>query len=74
MGRRHDADIDRDYPRRPDRPHLAFLQDTQQLDLQRQRHIPNFIQEQRPLVRGDEQPLVILHRPGESTPAVTEQF
>ena len=54
--------VDRNRLRRADRPHFALLQHAQQLDLQRQRHVADLVEEQRAAVGRLEQALVRLDR------------
>src|SRR5439155_16845449 len=49
---RYHAHVDGYRLSRSDRPHFAFLQHAQQLDLQGQRHVANFVKEQRAAVGG----------------------
>jgi hypothetical protein len=58
--RRDHAHVDRDRLRRADGPHLALLQDAQQLDLQRHRHVADLVEQQRAAVGRLEQALVRL--------------
>ena len=46
MGGRKNANIDGRRVRRPDRAHRPLLQDAQQFDLERKRHVADFIEEQ----------------------------
>ncbi len=74
MGRGNHAHIDIETLRRSDRPDLPFLQHAQQLDLQRDRHIADFIEEKRALVCRLKQALVIAGRAGERAFDVAEQL
>ena len=74
MRRRDDAHVDRNRLRRADRPHLAFLQHAQELDLQRQRHVADLVEQKRAAVRGLEQALVRLHGARERAARVPEQL
>ena len=58
MRRRDDANVHGDGLGRADGPHLLLLQHAQQLHLQRQRHVADFVEEHRPAVGRLEQPLV----------------
>ena len=60
--------------RRPDRPHLTLLNHTQQLDLQQQRHVTDFIQKQRTAPGHLKQSLVVAHRAGKRALDVAEQL
>ena len=59
---------------RADRPHLAFLQDAQQLYLHRRRHFTDFVEKDRALVRRFKQALPICRSAGERAFDITEQF
>ena len=72
-GRQH-AHIDRLGARRADRAHRAVLQHAQQLDLQRQRHVADLVEEQRAAVGRLEQADVRAGRAGEGALDVAEQL
>ena len=74
VGRRDDAHVDFDGAARADRPHLAFLQHAQQLDLQRRRHLADFVEEHRAGVRGLEHALGVGDRAGERALDVAEEL
>ena len=74
MRGRDDAHVDRNGLGRAHGPHFAFLQHAQELDLQRQRHVADLVEQERAAVGGLEQPLVRLHRPRERAAGVTEQL
>ena len=57
-----------------DRPHLAFLQHAQQLDLQRRRHLADLVEKHRAGVRGLKHALRIGDRAGERALDVAEQL
>src|SRR5512140_502085 len=65
MGRGNDTHVDRDRLRCTDRTHLAFLQHAQQLDLQREWHIADLVEEDGAAVGSLKQTLVRLHRTAE---------
>ena len=58
VGGGHHAHVDVHRPARADRPHLALLQDAQQLHLQRRRRLADLVEEDRAAVRLLEQPFV----------------
>jgi hypothetical protein len=60
--------------RRANGPHFALLQHAQQLDLQRERHVADLVQEDRPAVGRLEQPLVRLHGARERAARVAEEL
>ena len=74
VGRGQDAHVDRLGARGPDRPHRLFLQHAQQLDLQCQRHIADFIQKQGAAIGGLEQADMIGGRAGKRAAQMAEQF
>ena len=59
---------------RSDRSHFAFLQHPQQLDLQRERHITDFVQEQRAAVGRLKKPLMRGNRARERAACMPEQL
>ena len=73
IGARDDPHIDRLRPRRADRQHLAFLDCTEQLGLQRQRQLGDLVEQQRPAVGGAEQPVAGRGCPGKGAALVSEQ-
>ena len=56
------------------RSHFALLQHPQQLGLQGQRHVADFVQKQGPAIGRVEQPFPVLVGAGEGPLAVAEQF
>ena len=74
MGRGDDADVDLDRVRVADALELALLQHAQQLRLQRGAHRPDFVEEQRALVRLLEPALPGRDRAGERAAHVAEQL
>ena len=57
-----------------DAPDLVFLQSTEELHLQGQRHLSDLVEEQRALVGGLEQARTVLDSAGERTTCVTKQL
>ena len=55
MCRGDDPHIDRLVTKCPQSPHGPVLQQTQQLDLQREIHVPDFVEKQRSSLRGLDQ-------------------
>ena len=74
VGAGDDADVERHRPGRPHRPHLAVLDDPQQLDLEQQRQLADLVEEQGAVVGRHEQPGVGLQRAGEGAPDVAEEL
>ena len=74
MGGRDDPHVDLHRLRRADRPHLLLLQHAQQLDLQRQRHVADLVEENGAAAGRLEQPLVVGGRASERTLDVAEQL
>ena len=74
VGGRDDADVGADGPARADRPDLALLQHAQQLDLQRRRHLADFVEKHRAGVRGLEHALGVGDGAGERALDVAEQL
>jgi hypothetical protein len=70
----HDAGVHVDGTRRTDRPHLAFLQDAQQLHLQRRRGVADLVEEHGAAVRLLEHPLVVRHGAGERAAHVAKEL
>jgi hypothetical protein len=54
--------------------HLALLEDAQQADLHRGRHVADLVQKERAAVRGLKQARAVVHGAGEGAPHVSEQF
>ena len=73
VGASDNPHVDLDRLGRADRHHLTFLQGAQQLGLQRQRHLGNFVEQQSAAISGAEEPFVGLARSGERALAVAEQ-
>ena len=63
-----------DGPGGANRAHGALLQHAQQLDLQRQRHVADFIKEERAAVSGLNQPCVLTSGAGEGAANVAEEL
>jgi hypothetical protein len=74
VGGGQNAHVDRHSPVGADRAHFMFLQHTQQLDLQPQRQIADFVEEQRAARSFLEQPFTRAQGAGESAFDMTEQF
>ena len=74
MCRGNDADININVAVTAERAHFALLQNTQQFDLQRHRHIPDFIEEQCAALCRLEQPFPAAHRAGKGTFGMAEQL
>ena len=74
VGRGDDADVDLDGARVADALELALLQHAQQLHLQRHRHRPHLVEEQRAAVGLLEPALPHRHRAGERAADVAEQL
>ena len=51
---------------------VSFLQDTEQLDLHRQRHVTDLVQEQRAASGLLQQSVLEAHRTGKRSPLMTE--
>src|SRR6476660_7205960 len=69
-----DPHVDRCSLSRTDRTHFAVLQHAQELGLQGERHVTDFIQKQSPSVGSGNETFVIVGRTGKRAFAVTEQF
>ena len=69
-----DADVDLDRVRVADALELALLQHAQQLRLQRRAHRPDFVEEERALVRLLEPALPVGDRAGERAAHVAEEL
>jgi hypothetical protein len=54
--------------------HLVFLQHAQQIDLHSWREFPDFVEQQRPAVRGFERPGPVTRCTGEGTARMSDQF
>src|SRR3990167_4807496 len=63
VGRRQDANVDRDRRRGADAPDLALLERAEQLDLDRRRRLGDLVEEQRPVARPPPKPPPFLHPP-----------
>ena len=74
VGRGDHAHVDLDRVRVADALELALLQHAQQLHLQRRAHRPDFVEEQRALVRLLEPSLPVADRAGERAAHVAEQL
>jgi hypothetical protein len=74
MGRRKQADIDRFGSRCSHRAHHALLQDAQQLDLKRQRHVADFVEEQGAAICRLEKPAPRIAGAGEGALHMAEQL
>ena len=74
MGGRQDAQRDRLTVGGANRAHGALLQHAQQLNLQRQRHVADFIKEERAAVSGLDQPCVLTSGAGEGAANVAEEL
>src|SRR6266496_6298671 len=74
VGRSDDAGIDFNFFMRADRPNFALLQNAQKLYLHRRRHITDFIEKNRALLRGFEQALAVGRGAGERAFDVAKQF
>ena len=74
MGRRNDAHIDLVRRTGAQRANFAVLQHPQQLDLQRQRQVADFVEQQRAAVGDVKQPRMVAISPGERAFAIAEQF
>ena len=68
------AHIDRDFTGAAHRPHGAFLQHTQQLDLHSQRHFTDLVEEDSAAVGHFKQAALVLVGSGESAFQVSEEF
>src|SRR5882724_1258818 len=58
----------------PDRSYLALLYNPEELDLQRWRHLPNFIQKECPTVGFFKEALLMCSSPGEGALNVSEDL
>ena len=74
VGRRNDADVDRDGDRATDPRDFPLLQHAQQLGLQSGLHVADLVEEDRPLCGAFEGPDFLPRRPGKSPPLMAEQF
>ena len=74
MGRRHDPHIGRQRFIRPDAGKRTILQHPQQLHLDRERHVADFVQKQRAAVRLLETSSTAGDGPGERTLFMTEKL
>ena len=74
VGGGDDPHVDRKRLGAAQRANLALLQYAQQLDLQRQRHVADLVEEQRAAVGSQEQAFVLADRAGEGAASVTEQL
>jgi hypothetical protein len=74
MRRRQHAHVHRHRLVAAHRPHHALLQHAQQLDLQRQRHVADLVQQHRAAVRRGDQALPVPLRPRERTLHMPEQL
>jgi hypothetical protein len=74
IGRRQHPHVDRPRPVLAHAPHLALLQDAQQLYLHRRRHVANFIEKQRAAIGRLEQAGAILRRARERAAGVSEEL
>src|SRR5436190_2098094 len=63
--RGHDADVDRDRPGASDAVHLAFLEDAEELRLERGRVLPHLVEEERAALGQLEASLLGRERAGE---------
>src|ERR1700674_2664864 len=70
----NDADIHIRFFRTADRADLAFLQDSIELHLHGQAHIPDLVHEERAAVGGLEKALAVFVSPSESALHITEKF
>jgi hypothetical protein len=71
---REDAHVDVHRLAAADRPELALLQEAQQLLLHVGAHVPDLVEEERPLVRHLQQPLAAGARAGEGAALVAEEL
>jgi hypothetical protein len=74
VGGGDDAHVHLHRARAAHRPHLAFLQHAQQLDLEGGRGFADFVEEHGAAVGTLEQADVVFHRAGEGAALVAEQF
>ena len=74
VGRGQDPDVDRFEPRAPEAAHRAVFEDLEQLRLKRFGQQPDLVEEDRPAMRGLEQPGLRLPRVGEGAPLESEQL
>src|SRR5258706_15449121 len=70
----NDAHVEGNRARRADGAHLARLDHAQQLHLQRQRHVADLVEEERALVRRDEQAALVGDGAGERSLHVAEEL
>src|SRR5207244_2515153 len=68
------SDVERPGSGVADAPDLALLQDAQEFDLHRQGDFPDFIQEQRPALRGLEDSAAVVDGARKRTAHVTEEL
>ncbi len=74
VGGRDDADVDGRLRVRTDPPDGNTLENAEQLRLQRERHVPDLVEEQRSTLRLLEHPAVMARRAGERSLGVPEEF
>ncbi len=74
VGRAHEAHVDGLCPVRPQRSHLALLEDPEQLHLHRQRHLPELVEQQGAASRLHEQAVPARARAGERAAGGAEQL
>ena len=74
VGRRHHSDVHPETVRAAQSLHFALLQKSQQLGLQAQRQFADFIEEKRSALRRVNSSDARLHRSGERSLGVAEQF
>ena len=74
VGRREDAHVHVPHPLLAHRPHLALLQDAQELRLRRRRELAHLVEQERPAVRLAEEPGSRAHRAGEGALRVPEEL
>lgn len=74
VARSDEPNVDRRRLAGADADHFAFLQDSEQLDLQRQWEVANLVQKERPAIRGLEPALASDDCPRERSGFVTEEF
>ena len=74
VGRRHHPAVGADRLVAADRAHLPLLQHAQQLALHHAAHVPDLVEEERPLAGHHEQTLVVLGRAREAASPVPEEL
>ena len=74
IGRGDDADVDLDVLAPADAADGAFFEHAQQLDLERERHLADFVEEQRAAIGLFEDPEMTRGRAGEAAAFMSEQF